>query len=34
MSTYCVADLHGCYSIWKQIKNFLKEDDTLYILGD
>lgn len=34
MSTYAVADLHGCWSHWEQIKNFLKEDDKLYILGD
>ena len=34
MSTYAVADLHGCWSHWEQIKNFLQEDDRLFILGD
>lgn len=34
MSTYCVSDLHGCYEQWSQIRKFLKEDDTLYVLGD
>ena len=34
MSVYAVSDLHGCWERWNDIHNFLKEDDTLYILGD
>ncbi len=34
MSVYAITDLHGNYEIWKQIKNFLKPEDTLYVLGD
>lgn len=34
MSNYAVADLHGCWTQWEQIKNFLQEDDRLFILGD
>lgn len=34
MSIYCVADLHGKYNLWLKIKQYLKEDDELYILGD
>lgn len=34
MSVYSVSDLHGCYEQWSQIRQFLKEDDTLYVLGD
>ena len=34
MSVYAVSDLHGCWNHWLQIKNFLKEEDKLYILGD
>jgi hypothetical protein len=34
MSTYAVSDLHGRYELWSQIRKFLKEDDTLYVLGD
>lgn len=29
-----VSDLHGSYGIWSQIKDFLKPDDILYVLGD
>lgn len=31
---FAVSDLHGMYDLWTQIKNFLKPDDTLYVLGD
>lgn len=31
---YCCSDLHGSYEQWCKIKNFLKEDDHLFILGD
>ena len=34
MSTYAASDLHGCYEQWSQIRKFLKENDTLYVLGD
>ncbi len=34
MSVYAVADLHGCWTQWNSIRNFLKEDDKLFILGD
>lgn len=32
--TFCVADLHGMYSLWRQIIESLDETDTLYVLGD
>lgn len=32
--TFCVSDIHGNWDIWKAIKNKLKPDDILYILGD
>ena len=31
---YVATDLHGNYNIWKQIKNYLEEDDILIFLGD
>lgn len=34
MATYAVADLHGCMSLYKQIKEFLKPEDRVYFLGD
>ena len=34
MATYAIADLHGQYDLWSQVKNFLKPDDRLFILGD
>jgi predicted phosphodiesterase len=34
MSVYAVADLHGQLELWEQISKFLKEDDTIYVLGD
>ena len=34
MSIYAISDLHGRYDIWEKVKEFLNEDDTLYILGD
>lgn len=34
MSTYAVADFHGCWKQWEEIKKFLKENDKLFILGD
>ena len=32
--TYAVADLHGQYQLWLQIKDYLQPEDKLYILGD
>lgn len=34
MSVYAVADLHGRLDLWKQIKEFLKPEDKIYVLGD
>lgn len=34
MAVWVTTDLHGNYDLWTQIKNFLKEDDTLIYLGD
>ena len=34
MSVYAVADLHGRYDLWEQIKAFLKPEDKVYYLGD
>lgn len=34
MAVWVTTDLHGNYDLWAQIKNFLKEDDTLIFLGD
>ena len=34
MSVYVISDLHGVYKLWEKIKNYLKPEDTLYILGD
>ena len=34
MNRYAVADLHGQLDLLKQIKEYLNEDDILYILGD
>ena len=34
MATYATTDLHGMYNLWTEIKNYLKENDTLYYLGD
>ena len=34
MSVYAVSDLHGQLQLYKQIKEFLKPEDTVYFLGD
>ena len=34
MSVYTTADLHGCLDLFRQMQAYLKEDDTLYIIGD
>lgn len=31
---YAFSDLHGRYDLWKKIKEYLKEDDIAYCLGD
>ena len=31
---YACSDLHGNYNLWKSIKNYLKNEDTLIFLGD
>ena len=33
-NVYAVADLHGVYGLWVQIRNYLQRDNTLFILGD
>ena len=32
--TFACSDLHGQLDLWKQIKNFLNPEDTVYFLGD
>ena len=34
MAVYACSDIHGHWELWAAIKQFLKEDDTLYYLGD
>lgn len=34
MSIYAVSDLHGRMDLFKQIKNFIKPTDFVYVLGD
>ena len=34
MAYYVATDLHGNYDIWSKIRDFLKEDDYLFYLGD
>ena len=34
MATYACSDIHGHWELWAAIKQFLKENDTLYYLGD
>ena len=34
MSVYAISDLHSSYSLWKQIIDYLKPEDHLYVLGD
>lgn len=34
MSIYACSDLHGRLSAWNRIKDYLKPNDTLYIIGD
>ena len=34
MSVYVFSDLHGNYSLWEQIRDFMGPDDRAYCLGD
>ena len=34
MSTWAFSDIHGNRKLFDAIKNFIKEDDTIYFLGD
>lgn len=34
MSTFAVADLHGCYEQWRQIQSFCGDSDRIFVLGD
>lgn len=34
MSIYACSDLHGQYDLWRQIKEYIKPEDTLYCIGD
>lgn len=34
MTAYAFTDIHGSYSLWKEIQKFCKEDDIIYCLGD
>lgn len=34
MGVYATADLHGRLDLFRQMQSYLKEDDTLYIIGD
>ena len=33
MSKYAVGDIQGNYKVWKKIKELLKPEDILYVLG-
>lgn len=34
MNRYAVSDLHGQLDLYKQIKEYINNDDVLYVLGD
>lgn len=34
MSVYAIADLHGRYDLFEKVKNYLKPEDIVYVLGD
>ena len=34
MATFAFSDLHAQYDLWKQIKEYIKPEDTIYCLGD
>lgn len=34
MGVYVATDLHGEYELWRQIRDYLEENDTLIYLGD
>ena len=31
---YAFSDIHGNYNLFRQIKNFIKENDVVFCLGD
>ena len=34
MAKYAFTDIHGNYNLWLAIKNYCKEDDEIFFLGD
>lgn len=32
--TFALSDIHGCWGLWKKVKNFIDETDHIYFLGD
>ena len=34
MAVYACTDLHGHLNLYKQIKKFIKDTDTVFFLGD
>lgn len=34
MAKYAFTDIHGNYDLWLAIKNYCKEDDEIFFLGD
>ena len=34
MSVFAFSDLHAQYNLWRQIKEYIKPEDTVYCLGD
>lgn len=34
MSVYACSDLHGCFEFYQKIADFIKLDDTVFVLGD
>lgn len=34
MATYAFSDLHGNYNLWKQIQEYLEDNDKAFCLGD
>lgn len=34
MSTYAIADIHGCLWVWDKVKAILQPEDKLYFIGD
>ena len=34
MAIYAIADLHGQYNLFQQVKEYIKPTDKVYVLGD